>query len=64
MFEGLFQPMHLFIIVAIILILFGPSKLPQIGEGIGKGIRGFKKALSEDEIDISAKPAGKSDTKQ
>lgn len=57
--------MHLFIIVAIILILFGPSKLPLIGEGIGKGIRGFKKALSEDEIDISAnKSAGKSDTKQ
>jgi sec-independent protein translocase protein TatA len=47
MFRGLFQPMHLVIILAIVLIIFGPGKLPQLGESIGKSIRGFKKALSE-----------------
>ncbi len=54
MFEGLFQPMHLIIILAIALIIFGPGKLPQIGAGIGKSIREFKKALSTDEKDQSA----------
>ncbi|QWR77784.1 twin-arginine translocase TatA/TatE family subunit [Candidatus Magnetomonas plexicatena] len=63
MFEGLFQPTHLFIILAIFLVLFGPSKLPQIGEGLGKGIRGFKKALSDDSTDSNAKPAAQSDVK-
>jgi sec-independent protein translocase protein TatA len=45
--RGLFQPMHLIIILAIVLIIFGPGKLPQLGESIGKSIRGFKKAMSE-----------------
>ena len=53
MFEGLFQPMHLIIILAIALIIFGPGKLPQIGAGIGKSIREFKKAISTDEKDQS-----------
>lgn len=47
MFEGLFQPMHLVVILIIVLIIFGPGKLPQIGAGIGKGIQEFKKAISE-----------------
>jgi len=46
MFEGLFQPMHLIIILAIALVIFGPGKLPQIGAGLGKSIKEFKKALS------------------
>ena len=45
--RGLFQPMHLVIILAIVLIIFGPGKLPQLGESIGKSIKGFKKAMSE-----------------
>ncbi len=49
MFEGLFRPMHLILILVIVLIIFGPGKLPQIGEGLGKSIRGFKKAMSEKE---------------
>ncbi len=49
MFEGLFRPMHLLLILFIVLIIFGPSKLPQIGEGLGKSIRGFKKAMSDEE---------------
>lgn len=49
MFEGLMQPMHLIVILVIVLIIFGPGKLPQIGAGIGKSIREFKKALSDEE---------------
>ncbi len=46
MFEGLFQPMHLLLILVIALVVFGPGKLPELGAGLGKGIREFKKALS------------------
>ena len=51
MFEGLFQPMHLIIILGIALIVFGPGKLPELGKGLGKGIREFKKAMSDTEED-------------
>lgn len=54
MFGGLFQPMHLIIILVIALVVFGPSRLPELGKGIGKGIRDFKKALSDDDKDSSA----------
>jgi sec-independent protein translocase protein TatA len=47
MFEGLFQPMHLIIILVIVLIIFGPGKLPEMGSSIGKAIRGFKKTMAE-----------------
>ncbi len=47
MLEGLFQPMHMIVILAIALIIFGPGKLPELGAGLGKSIREFKKALSE-----------------
>lgn len=45
--EGLFQPMHLIIILVIVLIIFGPGKLPELGSGLGKSIKAFKKALNE-----------------
>jgi sec-independent protein translocase protein TatA len=45
MFEGLFQPMHLMIIAGIALLIFGPKKLPELGKGMGEGIRGFKAAM-------------------
>jgi sec-independent protein translocase protein TatA len=48
MFEGLGQPMHLILILVIALIIFGPEKLPELGEGLGKSIREFKKALKND----------------
>jgi len=47
MFEGLFQPTHLIIIFAIALLIFGPKKLPELGKGIGAGIRGCKRAMAE-----------------
>ncbi|NOY52812.1 MAG: twin-arginine translocase TatA/TatE family subunit [Deltaproteobacteria bacterium] len=46
--------MELVIILVIVLIIFGAGKLPEIGSGLGKGIRNFKKATKgEDEIDIT-----------
>jgi sec-independent protein translocase protein TatA len=45
MFEGLFQPMHLLVIFAIALLVMGPKKLPELGKGIGEGIRGFRSAM-------------------
>ncbi len=51
MFEGLFQPMHLLVLMVVALLVFGPKNLPAIGKGLGEAIRGFKKALTEDETD-------------
>ena len=45
MFEGLFQPMHLLIIFAIALLVLGPKKLPELGKGLGEGLKGFKDGL-------------------
>jgi sec-independent protein translocase protein TatA len=49
MFQGLFQPMHLIVILIIVLIIFGPGKLPEMGSSIGKAIKGFKKSMAEPE---------------
>jgi sec-independent protein translocase protein TatA len=49
MFTGLFQPMHLLIILVIVLVIFGPGKLPDLGNSLGKAIRDFKKAVNESE---------------
>ena len=43
--EGLLQPTHLILILGIVLLIFGPKKLPDLGQGLGKGIREFKDAL-------------------
>jgi sec-independent protein translocase protein TatA len=58
MFEGLFQPMHLLVIFGIALLVFGPKKLPELGKGIGEGIRSFKAAINPKEEE---KPAGAGD---
>jgi sec-independent protein translocase protein TatA len=47
MFEGLFQPTHLILVLAIALIVFGPGKLPDLGKALGESIRELKKALNE-----------------
>jgi sec-independent protein translocase protein TatA len=54
MFEGLFQPMHLIVILAIVLLVFGPKRLPELSKGLGQAIRGFKQSLHE-EPDSDAK---------
>jgi sec-independent protein translocase protein TatA len=47
MFEGLFRPTHLIVILVIVMLFFGPGKLPQLGSALGKTIRDFKKAVNE-----------------
>ena len=49
MFEGLFQPTHLLIVLGIALLLLGPKKIPELARGIGEGIRGFKSAVKAEE---------------
>jgi sec-independent protein translocase protein TatA len=54
---------ELLVILVIVLIIFGAGKLPEIGEGLGRGIRSFRKAVkTPDEIDITPKsePNGES----
>ena len=46
--EGLFQPLHILLIVGIALLLFGPSKFADLGKGLGEGIRNFKAAVKDD----------------
>jgi len=45
--EGLFQPLHILLIVGIALLLFGPSKFADLGKGLGEGIRNFKAAVKD-----------------
>jgi len=62
MLEGLFQPMHLLVILGIALLVFGPKKLPGLGKGLGEGIRGFRSALKGDE-DTAVLPDGTNDAR-
>lgn len=47
---------ELLIILVIVLVIFGAGKLPEIGQGLGKGIRSFKREVAKpDEIDVTPK---------
>lgn len=46
---GSFGWMELLLILFIVLIIFGAGKIPQLGEGLGKAIKGFKKSINEPE---------------
>ncbi len=46
MFEGLFRPTHLLVILIICIFVFGPKKLPELGKALGDGIRGFKDGIN------------------
>jgi sec-independent protein translocase protein TatA len=64
MIEGLLQPAHLLIILAVALFIFGPKKLPELGQGLGKGIRSFKesmRAITEDTEKVETPPAAKTE---
>jgi sec-independent protein translocase protein TatA len=47
MFDGLFQPMHLFALLLLALFVFGPKRLPELGKAIGEGIRSFKSGMDD-----------------
>jgi sec-independent protein translocase protein TatA len=63
MFEGLFQPMHLLVIFFIALLVFGPKKLPELGKGLGEGIRALKAGMKDGEAKAEDKTDNKADTK-
>jgi sec-independent protein translocase protein TatA len=56
MFEGILQPTHLLLILFIALLFFGPSKLGELGKGLGDGIRHFKDAVKEGSEGDQSKP--------
>jgi sec-independent protein translocase protein TatA len=65
MLEGLFQPMHLVVIFFIALLVFGPKKLPELGKGLGEGIRALKEGMKDNppaqaSTDATKKPENKS----
>lgn len=45
-FDGIFQPTHLILILVVVLIIFGPGKLPEVGKAMGKTVREFRKATT------------------
>jgi sec-independent protein translocase protein TatA len=64
MLEGIFQPTHLLMIFFIALLVFGPKKLPELGKGIGDGIRALKQGVRDppaDEAKCSNVNNGRSD---
>jgi len=64
MFEGLFQPLHLLIVFAVVLLVFGPKKLPELGKGIGGAIRGFKQGVNKKDYEQPTEsPAKQSEEK-
>lgn len=52
---GNFGPWELILILAIVLIVVGPGKLPQVGQSIGKALQNFKKAREEDFDELEEK---------
>ena len=63
MLEGLFQPMHLLVIFFIALLVFGPKKLPELGKGLGEGIRALKDGMKDHEAKAETKPDVKPEAK-
>ena len=61
--EGLVQPMHLLVIFFIALLVFGPRKLPELGRGLGDGIRELKKGL-QDSTNATSSDQKPSETKK
>lgn len=58
MFSGAFQPLHLLLILVVVLIIFGPGKLPDVGKAVGKTIREFKRSTQAD-IEEQEEPKAK-----
>ncbi|MBN8546600.1 MAG: twin-arginine translocase TatA/TatE family subunit [Ignavibacteria bacterium] len=51
MFSNL-GPLEIFLIVLVVLLLFGAKKIPELAQGVGKGMREFKRAIKDVEQDI------------
>ena len=59
MLDNLFTPTHLLLVLGIALLVFGPRKLPELGKGLGEGLRGFKQAIKGDSDENLAKSEAK-----
>ena len=46
MFDDLLSPEHLIVLGIVVLLIFGPKRLPDLGSGFGQALRGFRDALS------------------
>ena len=57
--EGLFQPLHILLLIGIALLLFGPRKFADLGKGLGEGIRNFKQSMKTPEEKDSTKDSEK-----
>ena len=59
---GVLQPWHVIVILVIVLVIFGPGKLPMLGKAVGDTVRDFKKAIADDApkstVAEDAAPAG------
>lgn len=55
---GVLQPWHLIIVLVIVLLIFGPGKLPLLGKAMGDSLRDFKKSVGADdhEADVELAP--------
>jgi len=53
---GSISPVHWLIVIVVVLLLFGPSRLAAIGKSVGEGIRGLKKGLADDPSDTKQEP--------
>ena len=51
-------PWHIVIVVVVLLLVFGPKKLPELGNSLGKSITGFRKGLKEVQEEVSTSVAG------
>jgi len=62
--EGLFQPLHLLLIIGIALLVFGTSKFAAVGKGLGEGIRNFKASMKDPEVEKKQEDAKKENEEQ
>ena len=62
MLDNLFTPSHLIFVLVIALLVFGPRKLPELGKGLGEGLRGFKQGIKGDpEVAVTKSEAAKTE---
>ncbi|MDQ6806384.1 MAG: twin-arginine translocase TatA/TatE family subunit [Actinomycetota bacterium] len=59
---GLDNPIHILFLLALLLLVFGAKRLPEMGRSLGTGLRGFKETISGEDTHASPLPAGESQT--
>ena len=62
--EGLFQPLHILLLIGIALLLFGPRKFADLGKGLGEGIRNFKQSMKAPDPEKDSRPKQDADTEK